>query len=133
MARATWLAGLLALALSACAEPRSAHTNGSGGGVIPPDSLDRVLSRTFTVPAFKLESGVVLPELTLAYETYGRLAPDGKLVGRAHRLGQGARHRPLFRRVVQHARLLVRLDRAREPKSKDRQAIRPRLPGHHLA
>src|SRR6266850_4236692 len=78
MARATWLAGLLALALSACAEPRSAHTNGNGGGVNPPDSLDRVLSRTFTVPAFKLESGVVLPELTLAYETYGRLAPDGK-------------------------------------------------------
>jgi homoserine O-acetyltransferase len=46
--------------------------------VNPPDSLDRVLSRTFTVPAFKLESGVVLPELTLAYETYGRLAPDGR-------------------------------------------------------
>jgi homoserine O-acetyltransferase/O-succinyltransferase len=78
MARATWLAGLLALALSACAETRSAHTNGNGGGVNPPDSLDRVLSRTFTVPAFKLESGVVLPELTLVYETYGRLAPDGK-------------------------------------------------------
>src|SRR5881409_477917 len=78
MARATWLAGLLALALSACLETRSAQTNGDGGGVNPPDSLDRVLSRTFTVPAFKLESGVVLPELTLAYETYGRLAPDGK-------------------------------------------------------
>jgi homoserine O-acetyltransferase len=48
------------------------------GGVNRPDSLDRVLSRTFTAPAFKLESGVVLPELTLAYETYGRLAPDGR-------------------------------------------------------
>src|SRR6266446_7638308 len=78
MARATWLAGLLALALSACVETRSAHTNGNGGGVNPPDSLERVLSRTFTVPAFKLESGQVLPELTLAYETYGRLAPDGR-------------------------------------------------------
>src|SRR5262244_3911439 len=78
MARATWLAGLFALALSACAETRSTHTNGNGGGVNPPDSLDRVLSPTFTVPAFKLESGVVLPELTLAYETYGRLAPDGR-------------------------------------------------------
>jgi len=78
MARATWIAGLLALALSACAETRPAHTNGNGGSVNPPDALDRVLSRTFTVPAFKLESGVVLPELTLAYETYGRLALDGR-------------------------------------------------------
>src|SRR5215510_2636084 len=78
MARATWLAGLLALALSACAETQPAHTNGNGGGVNPPESMDRVLSRTFTVPAFKLESGVVLPELTLAYETYGRLAPGGR-------------------------------------------------------
>ena len=78
MARAIWLAGLLALALSACAETRSAHTNGNGNGANPPDTLDSVLSRTFTVPAFKLESGQVLPELTLAYETYGRLAPDGR-------------------------------------------------------
>src|SRR5213593_2174487 len=78
MARATWLAGLLALALSACLETRTASTNGNGGGVNPPDSLDRVRSRTFTVPAFKLESGQVLPEMTLAYETYGRLAPDGR-------------------------------------------------------
>ena len=78
MARATWIAGLLALALSACAETRPAPTTGNGGSVTPPDALDRVLSRTFTVPAFKLESGVVLPELTLAYETYGRLAPDGR-------------------------------------------------------
>jgi homoserine O-acetyltransferase len=78
MARAIWLAGLLALALSACAETRSAHPNGNGGGAMPADSLERVLSRTFTVPAFKLESGQVLPELTLAYETYGRLAPDGR-------------------------------------------------------
>src|SRR5437588_1784743 len=78
MARAIWLAGLLALALSACVETRSPHMNGNGAGANPPDSMDRVLSRTFTVPAFKLESGQVLPELTLAYETYGRLAPDGR-------------------------------------------------------
>src|SRR5207245_3632469 len=78
MPRAIWLAGLLALALSACVETRSPHMNGNGAGANPPDSMDRVLSRTFTVPAFKLESGQVLPELTLAYETYGRLAPDGR-------------------------------------------------------
>ena len=68
MPRTIWLAGLLALSLSACVETRSTHTNGNGGGANPPDSLDRVLSRTFTVPAFKLESGQVLPEMTLAYE-----------------------------------------------------------------
>src|SRR2546427_1147822 len=78
MPRAIWLAGLLALALSACVETRSPHMNGNGAGANPPDSMDRVLSRTFTVPAFKLESGQVLPELTLAYETFGRLAPDGR-------------------------------------------------------
>src|SRR5580765_9060425 len=78
MPRTIWLAGLLALSLSACVETRSTHTNGNGGDANPPDSLDRVLSRTFTVQAFKLESGQVLPEMTLAYETYGRLAPGGR-------------------------------------------------------
>ena len=34
------------------------------------------MSDKFTVPTFKLESGRVLPDLTLAYETYGRLGPD---------------------------------------------------------
>ena len=78
MPRTIWLAGLLALCLGACVETSPMHTNGNGGGANPPDSLDRVLNRTFTVPAFKLESGQVLPEMTLAYETYGRLAPDGR-------------------------------------------------------
>ena len=36
----------------------------------------RGVSDKFTVPTFKLESGRVLPDLTLAYETYGRLGPD---------------------------------------------------------
>src|SRR6266540_3937500 len=38
------------------------------------------MSRSFMVPTFKLESGQILPELTLAYETYGRLGPDGRNV-----------------------------------------------------
>ena len=41
-------------------------------------SLANVESRLFTTKDFVLESGVVLPELTLAYETYGTLAPDGR-------------------------------------------------------
>jgi len=41
-------------------------------------ALDAPESRLFTTRDFRLESGVVLPELTLAYETYGRLAPDGR-------------------------------------------------------
>ena len=32
----------------------------------------------FTAKNFTLESGRSLPEMTLAYETYGRLAPDGR-------------------------------------------------------
>ena len=40
--------------------------------------LHAVVDQRFTVHDFTLESGVVLPEMTLAYETYGRLAPDGR-------------------------------------------------------
>jgi homoserine O-acetyltransferase len=40
--------------------------------------MDRIARKTWTTREFKLELGEVLPELTLAYETYGRLAPDGR-------------------------------------------------------
>jgi homoserine O-acetyltransferase len=36
------------------------------------------MNQSFMVPSFKLESGRVLPELALAYETYGQLTPDGR-------------------------------------------------------
>jgi homoserine O-acetyltransferase len=41
-------------------------------------TLENVESRLFTTRDFRLESGVVLPELALAYETYGSLAPGGR-------------------------------------------------------
>ena len=40
--------------------------------------MNAVVKRTWSTRDFKLESGEVLPELTLAHETYGRLAPDGR-------------------------------------------------------
>src|SRR5688572_23801602 len=37
-----------------------------------------VEKKTLTVESFRLESGQVLPQVTLAYETYGQLAGDGR-------------------------------------------------------
>lgn len=43
-----------------------------------PYSLEGIESRLFASTDFKLASGAVLPELVLAYETYGTLAADGR-------------------------------------------------------
>ena len=68
------LAIVLSLAACTTATP---PVNGSALAA-PSPSLDAVVKRTFTAYGFRLESGTVLPEMTLAYETYGRLASDGR-------------------------------------------------------
>ena len=40
-------------------------------------TLHAVTDRRFTAREFALERGRALPEMTLAFETYGRLAADG--------------------------------------------------------
>ena len=37
-----------------------------------------VQKRAFSIRRFRLESGVVMPEITIAYETYGTLSSDGR-------------------------------------------------------
>ena len=52
--------------------------NGSGSAAVRSTSMEAVVSRTFTAYGFELESGVKLADMTLAFETYGALAPDGR-------------------------------------------------------
>ena len=97
-------------------------------------------------------------EAKIAYETYGKLAADGRnavlithgytsshhaagpqpgkrqsagMVGRADRAGQGDRHRQALRRLVEHAGLVLRLDQCGEHQPRYRPALRTRFPGDH--
>ncbi len=42
------------------------------------DTLDKVEKKVLSIKPFLLESGVVMPEVVIAYETYGTLAPGGR-------------------------------------------------------
>src|ERR1700757_3726419 len=44
----------------------------------PAADVGAVEDRFFTLRNFSLTDGTVMPEATIAYETYGRLAPDGR-------------------------------------------------------
>ena len=44
----------------------------------PTDDIGTVEDRFFTLRDFSLANGTVMPEATLAYETYGKLAPHGR-------------------------------------------------------
>jgi homoserine O-acetyltransferase len=73
----TLLLSTAVLLLSGCVMAEGPAGNG-GGAVAEPDRMDAVVNRTFTAYGFRLESGQVLPELKLAFETYGQLAPGGE-------------------------------------------------------
>src|SRR5713101_3179571 len=50
-------------------------------GVMPMSAdLGTVEDRNFVITNFRLQNGVVMAEAKIAYETYGRLAADGKNV-----------------------------------------------------
>jgi homoserine O-acetyltransferase/O-succinyltransferase len=70
LARCSWLTA------AGCATTPPAG-NGNAAAVSG-DSMEAVVKRTVTSPNFTLEGGQSLPEVTLASETYGRLAPDGR-------------------------------------------------------
>lgn len=63
-----WLP-VLVLATAFALPPGSSRANGE---------LAYVRNETLVIKNFRLRSGAVMPEVTIAYETYGDLAPDGR-------------------------------------------------------
>jgi homoserine O-acetyltransferase len=74
MKRASLLAGYLVLTLMGC----TTRSVGNGAALVAQPQMESAVKHTWTTRDFRLESGEMLPELTLAYETYGKLAADGR-------------------------------------------------------
>jgi len=84
------LLAVVILFLAACTVAPKPGANGSA--MVAPDSMESVVKRTFTTYGFRLQSGKTLPEMTLAFETYGRLAPDGRNAILITHGGTGSQH-----------------------------------------
>jgi len=102
--------------------------------------LGVVEDRSFLISDFRLQNGTVMPQAKIAYETYGRLAADGKnavlithgytsshhAAGRNPANGnqpgwwEGDRYRQALCRLLEHARLVLWLDQRREHQSRHR-------------
>jgi homoserine O-acetyltransferase/O-succinyltransferase len=50
----------------------------SEAAAVRTEDIGTVEDRFFTLRDFRLADGSVMPEATIAYENYGRLAPDGR-------------------------------------------------------
>src|SRR5947207_10318423 len=48
------------------------------GAALRTEDIGTVEDRYFTLRDFRLANGAVMPEATIVYETYGRLAPNGR-------------------------------------------------------
>jgi homoserine O-acetyltransferase/O-succinyltransferase len=78
MATRSWGAVVLIVLAAAGCAPAPRPAGGDRAAQAPDGALVGVEKRMFTTKNFTLENGQSLPELSLAYETYGRLAPDGR-------------------------------------------------------
>src|SRR4030081_2324099 len=121
------------------------------GAALRTEDIGTVHDQFFTLHDFRLANGAVLPEAKIVYETYGRLASDGRnavlithgYTGSHHAAGrnpangnqpgslewvdrprQADRHRPAVRRRFQYAGFVLRLDQCRLSQSADRRALR---------